>query len=179
MASSILGTWKGFPNWTFRRGRDGATANYPACQATGGFILGGFPANNTPQTDMGAVRLNCSVSGSFGNGYYPLVGISTGVQAGIDGLYIVGYPITAQGNNVLGQQWEHNGRLIYDTSFLKTLNVDTSGGLWAIPCSQWGWYYCQVGVHKGDQDFLFGSMNVGHQFTHAGITTLANFRAGI
>lgn len=81
------GTWKGFPNWTFRRGLDGPTQNYPDCTAVSGFILAAFVNNNTPENDMGALKVNCSVPGSFGNGYYPLVAISLAVQTFIDGLY--------------------------------------------------------------------------------------------
>jgi V8-like Glu-specific endopeptidase len=172
--------WKGFPNWKFRPGRDGASTPVE-CGVTSGFVLGGFPSNNTPENDFGGVKLNCSISGSVGNGYYPQVAISSGIQTFVEGLYIVGYPVNVNGVNVLGQQMEHWGRLIFDTSYLKSLNVDSSGGqsggLWAIPCNSYGWYYCQVGQNKGDFSFLFGSspVNVAHQLTAANITTLANF----
>lgn len=175
------GTWKGFPNWTYRRGLDGSTKNYPDCKAINGFVLRAFVDKNSPETDLGGVKLDCSVPGSAGNGYYPLVAIGSAIQTHIDGLYIVGYPISAQGMTVSGQQWEDVGRLIYDTSFLKTLNVDAtggqSGGLSAIPCQKWGWYYCEVGPHKGDVTAgEFYEMNIGHQFTPGGIAALADFR---
>lgn len=115
------------------------------------------------------------------HGYYPLVAIYSAIQTYIDGLYIVGYPVYAQGQYVAGQQWEDVGRLIYDTSYLKTLNVDLSGGesggLWAVPCNAYGWYYCEVGPTKGDVSAgAFGGFNIAHQFTAADLSTLANFR---
>jgi V8-like Glu-specific endopeptidase len=174
------GGWRGFPNWKFRPGRDGASTPVE-CGVTNGFVLGGFTSNNTPENDFGGVKLNCSISGSVGNGYYPQVAISSGIQTSTEGLYIVGYPLEVNGVGVLGQQIEHWGRLIYDTSYLKSLNVDSSGGqsggLWAIPCNSYGWYYCQVGQNKGDISFLFGlsPVNIAHQLTAANITTLANF----
>lgn len=175
------GTFKGFPDWTFQRGLDGSTQNYADCRPTAAFIIAAFANDNTPQNDMGAFKIDCSVPGGFGNGYYPLVAISSAIQTFIDTLYIVGYPVTAQGMNVENQQWEDVGRLIYDTSFLKTRNVDAtggqSGGLWAIPCQQYGFYYCQVGPHKGDVTAgAFFGMNIGHQFTPGGIQVLADFR---
>ena len=160
------GGWKGFPNWTFYPGRDGASAPM-ACSPSTAFILGGFPSSNTPQNDLGGVKLNCWIGGSTGNGYYPLVAIYSAIQTYIDGLYIVGYPVYAQGQYVAGQQWEDVGRLIYDTSYLKTLNTDLtggqSGGLWAVPCNAYGWYYCEVGPTKGDVSAPpFGGFNIAH-----------------
>ncbi len=89
------GGWRGFPNWTFYPGRDGASAPM-ACSPSTAFILGGFPSSNTPQNDLGGVKLNCWIGGSIGNGYYPLVSIYSAIQTYIDGLYIVGYPVFAQ-----------------------------------------------------------------------------------
>lgn len=172
------GAWRPGP-WYFEPAQDGSTHNLAECYAVQGAILADYTRTDHPKNDLGMVKLSCSYPGSIGNGYYPLVAISANPQSYKDGLYIVGYPLTAKGNSVRGQQWEHSGRLIYDTSYLKTLNVDSSGGqsggLWAVPCQEYGWYYCMVGPHYGHADFLYGGMNVGHQFTSGDITLLANF----
>lgn len=154
----------------------------PACGVVTAFILGGFTTNNTPQNDFGAVKLDCNIPGSNGNGYYPQIALNPPtVQTSINGLYIVGYPSIAHGQWVSGEQWEGVGRLIYDNTFLKTVNVDASGGqsggLWAVPCSAYGWYYCQVGPHKGDVSAgIFGGMNIGHELTPSDVALLAYFR---
>lgn len=170
--------WRPGP-WYFEPAQDGVIHNLPECQMTNAAILSSYRTSDRPENDLGMVALNCNYPGSIGNGYYPLVALSAYPQTFRDGLYIVGYPVNARGSYVLGQQWEHSGRLIYDQSFLKTLNVDSSGGqsggLWAVPCQEFGWYYCMVGPHFGRADFFYGGMNVAHQFTSSDITILANF----
>jgi V8-like Glu-specific endopeptidase len=171
--------WRPYP-WIVQPGRDGTTLNFGQCTSiVGAFVLGGYLTSDKEQNDLGGIKLGCSYPGSVGNGYYPLVALpNLAIQAGKDGLYIVGYPVFKQGVNVNGQQWEHNGRLIWDSTFLKTLNVDSSGGqsggAWAIPCTEYGWYYCHVGPHTGSAAFLVGGMNTGHQTTAADITALNN-----
>jgi V8-like Glu-specific endopeptidase len=170
--------WKGFPNWKFRPGRDGS-AIPTECGVTGGFILGGYPSNNSIQNDFGGVKLDCNIAGSVGNGYYPQVAISSPIQSFVDGLYVVGYPVNAQGQYVVGQQWEDVGRVIYDTSFLKSINTDQtggqSGGLWAIPCNAYGYYYCEIGPVEGGSIFLTNPLNAAHQLTASDLANLANF----
>jgi V8-like Glu-specific endopeptidase len=165
--------------WTFEPAQDGTVHNRTACTTLlNYFVLGGYVNSNDPSEDFGAVKLGCSYSGSVGNGFYPMVAWpKTAIQAGRDGLYIVGYPATVRGTGVGGQQFEHQGRLIWDTTYLKTLNVDTSGGQsggpWVMPCQDYGWYYCFIGPHKGSASFLFGSMNTAHQNNAGDIALIA------
>lgn len=173
------GAWRPAP-WTFELGRDGSTHNYTICTSfSNAFIYASYAGgSHGPEHDFGAVRLDCTYPGIVGNGYYPVVALpNANPQTYRDGLFVVGYPVEAQGMNVLGQQWEHWGRLIWDSSFLKTITADSSGGqsggLWAVPCEDYGWYYCKVGPHKGDAQFLFGGMNVAHQITAGDITLLS------
>ena len=171
--------WKGFPNWKFRPGRDGGTIP-TECGVTGGFILGGYPSNNSIQNDFGGVKLDCNISGSVGNGYYPQVALAIPpAQSFIDGLYVVGYPVNAQGQYVVGQQWEDVGRVVYDNSFLKSTNTDQtggqSGGLWAVPCNYYGYYYCEIGPVEGGSIFLNNPLNAAHQLTPSDLANLANF----
>lgn len=131
------------------------------------------------ENDFGALKLGCSYPGSVGNGYYPIVSLPLMATSSFkDGLYVMGYPGMAKGNPVLGQHWEHAGRLIWEYSTLKTLNVDTSpgqsGGPWAVPCTEYGWYYCTVGPHTGSAAFLVGGMNIGHQISLQGVSLLNN-----
>ncbi len=71
------------------------------------------------------------------------------------------------------------GRIIYDTTYLKTINIDVSGGQsgtgWYIQCSDYGWAYCDVGQQKGDSSAFYFSMNVAHQITPADIALLIQF----
>lgn len=173
------GAWRPYP-WVVSRARDGSVLPYSSCAITaGGFVLSSFLSDGKPENDFGAIKLGCLWFGAVGNGFYPIVALpKTSIQTYLEGLYIVGYPENARGSYVLGQQWEHNGRLIWDSSYLKTLNVDTSGGqsggAWAIPCENYGWYYCVIGPHKGSSDFLFGGMNTAHQINGGDLTLLAN-----
>lgn len=171
--------WRPYP-WTVEPARDGSTHNATACTSiTGGFVLSSYQTDPKAENDFGALKLGCSYPGSIGNGYYPIVALPlTAASSFKDGLFVMGYPAVAKGNPVLGQHWEHTGRLIWEYSTLKTLNVDTSpgqsGGPWAVPCTEYGWYYCTVGPHSGSAAFLVGGMNIGHQVSPAELGYLDN-----
>jgi hypothetical protein len=51
--------------WTFYPGIDGDILGTPLfCNMTSAFILAEFTTNNAPETDMGAVALDCSIPAS-------------------------------------------------------------------------------------------------------------------
>jgi V8-like Glu-specific endopeptidase len=178
--NAAAGSFYPVGSWSVELARDGNTHHYPACQGVKAFVLGSYPSDpNDPKDDFGGLKINCNYPGNIGNTQAPIVNISANPQTYKDGLRIYGYPVNAGGSNVVDQQWGMTGRLIYDTSFLKTLNLDTSPGQsgagWYIPCSSFGWTYCSVGQHYGSAAFFYGGMNVAHQTTGPDITLLVNF----
>lgn len=176
---STTGHFRGLP-WTFYRGQDGSTANYPPCNVAGATLPGSYSGDGDVEHDFAALALDCTVLGSPGNGYFPLVAVpSSGIQTYKDGLRIAGYPAEAQNQNVVGQQWKDEGRAIWDNSVLKTINVDVTGGEsgapWNIPCTNYGWDRCEIGPHSGAVYSPGFGMNTGHQLTPSDIQMLINY----
>ena len=174
------GQWRNLAAYSVELAPDGGTHHYASCSGTwNAFIILGFASSGGgPEKDDGAFQIDCSYPGQIGNTQAPIVVHSANPQTYKDGLIIAGYPDYVAGVPVSGIPWGHSGRLILDTSYLKTLNVDTSSGQsgagWYIPCQTYGWTYCDVGQHYGKASSWFSSMNVGHQVTGVDIGFLVN-----
>jgi V8-like Glu-specific endopeptidase len=172
------GGWK-LTNFFWQRARDGG-APFGTCFLVSAIVYTSWTTNPSISNDVGAVKLDCSVPGSFGNGYYPLVNINNpSVQVGFASSYVIGYP-----GEKSGQQWEGQGQVLVDPgSGPLKYTIDTSsgqsGGLVAIFCQSYGWYVCSIGVHSegftGSFPFFF-DLNLGHKYTAGDIAMLANFR---
>lgn len=156
------------------RGRNGSQTPYGICHAIS-FSLAGWTANGNAGDDYAMIQTDCSVPGTYGAGFEPVVSWNGG-DFSINGGWVSGYP----GDHPYGTLWEDTGSVTSNTRwtwrYLMDMTSGQSGGPTTVPCGPFGFAECLVGVNSREQNRIIFAKNVSKRFTDSDIATLAYIR---
>lgn len=167
------GTWN-FP-MTVIRGRNGIDGKpYGVCNVIS-YSLTGWTANGNAGDDFAMIKTDCTVPGTYGTGFEPVVAWN-GSSFAINGGWVSGYA----GDKPYGTLWEGTGQIVSNTAYTWRYTIDLtsgqSGGPTTVPCTPFGWSECLVGVNSRDQNRILWQQNVSKRWTTSDIASLAFIR---